>query len=137
MEKVFIDTNVALDYYLQRKDFVDEAKSFFLLGFSRRCALCLSSLSFSNIAYISRKQVSRDDTYSLLGSLAQVVNVSPVDKKAVQQAIELRAYDFEDALQYFPAKAVKSDCIVTRNVRDFYFSDIPVLSPHDFLEMQS
>lgn len=48
-------------------------------------------------------------------------------------AIRLRAKDFEDALQYYTAKENGVDCIITRNKKDFYFSDFPVYTPEEFL----
>ena len=51
----------------------------------------------------------------------------------VRQALSLKANDFEDALQYYSARSIFSDSIVTRNVRDFVFSEIPVLTPSEFL----
>lgn len=48
--------------------------------------------------------------------------------------MSLRAKDFEDAMQYFSAKEIGADCIVTRNVKDFDFAEIEVLTPHEFLE---
>ena len=43
------------------------------------------------------------------------------------------AKDFEDALQYFSAVQAGADCIVTRNIKDFDFSTIKVLTPNEFL----
>lgn len=51
----------------------------------------------------------------------------------IQRALILRANDFEDAIQYFSALQAGADCIVTRNVKDFSFSDIEVITPSDFL----
>jgi len=34
----------------------------------------------------------------------------------------LQATDFEDALQYFSVANIQADVIVTRNEKDFYFS---------------
>ncbi|MBY0433985.1 MAG: twitching motility protein PilT [Cyclobacteriaceae bacterium] len=42
--------------------------------------------------------------------------------------------DFEDGLQYFSAvKVVGIEAIITRNIRDFKSSSIPVLTPAQFL----
>ena len=36
----------------------------------------------------------------------------------------LRYKGFEDVLQYFAVKQIAADCIITRNKKDFLFSDI-------------
>jgi hypothetical protein len=42
--------------------------------------------------------------------------------------------DFEDAIQHFAAKAEADvSVIVTRNKADYFASEIPVLSPDEFL----
>lgn len=136
MKRVFIDTNVALDYLLERKPFYAEAKDVFTLASNRIVKLYLSSLSFSNIAYITRKHFVGEELYSILEDTSKLSDISPLRKQEINNAIAIKANDFEDALQYFSAKAVKADCIVTRNTKDFPFSDIPVLTPHDFLGLQ-
>lgn len=45
----------------------------------------------------------------------------------------LRAKDFEDALQYHSALSAHCDVIVTRNTKDFYFSELTVSTPAQFL----
>ena len=37
-------------------------------------------------------------------------------------------------LQYQAAKDANCDCIITRNEKDFVFSDIPVMSPASYLK---
>ena len=65
-------------------------------------------------------------------SLFEFAEIASVDSNAVKSAVTLQAKDFEDALQYFSAKAIGVDCIVTRNVKDFPFSELQVLTPKDF-----
>ena len=52
----------------------------------------------------------------------------------MDSAIALHAKDFEDAMQYFSAKSIVADCIVTRNAKDYPFSDVAVMTPHEFLQ---
>lgn len=105
-----------------------------VLGYNKLCELYMSSLSFSNIAYIARKELSGDDLYGCFSDIRELLAVSSVTQEEVDEAIRLKAKDFEDAIQYFSAKSVEADCIVTRNIGDFPFSDITVLTPREFLE---
>lgn len=134
MIKVFLDTNVILDYYLDRESFSDEAETILSLGFGHAYQIYVSALTFANIAYIARKKFPGDMIYTVLGTLQEFAEVTPVDSYAIQSAVNLKADDFEDALQYFSAWAVDADYIVTRNVKDFAFSKILVLTPHEFLD---
>lgn len=116
------------------EDFYEEARAVMALGYNGYCSLFLSSLSFSNIAYIARKKFEGSSLYNCLLELRELVGVSDVNQGVVDSAIALHAKDFEDAMQYFSAKSIEADCIVTRNVKDFPFSEILVLTPYDFLK---
>lgn len=85
------------------------------------------------MAYIGRKKFPGEAIYAVLSSLFEFAEIASVDSNVVKSAVALQAKDFEDALQYFSAKAICVDCIVTRNVKDFPFSELQVLTPKDFL----
>lgn len=134
MMKAFVDTNVMLDFLLKREDVFEDARTIMALGYNKRCDLYLSSLSFSNIAYISRKQLKGDALYNCFSEIRELLSVSPVAQAEVDQAILLQAEDFEDALQYCSATAIGADCIITRNIKDFPFSNIELLTPEEFVQ---
>ena len=46
MRKVFLDTNVILDYYLDREGFSNDAEAILALGYSKVCLLFVSALTF-------------------------------------------------------------------------------------------
>ena len=55
MKKVFLDTNVVLDYYLDREGFSDDAEAIFAHGYNQGCLFYVSSLTCANMAYIGSK----------------------------------------------------------------------------------
>ena len=57
-----------------------------------------------------------------------------VDTNVVLDFLLKREDFFEDALQYYSAKTVGADCIVTRNTKDFQFSEIEILTPSEFIK---
>lgn len=132
MRKVFIDTNVLLDFFLCREG-VDQARSILLMGYAETCELYVSSLAFSHLAYIMRKVAKGNALYDLLDTLMEMVSIVSVDKEVIADSVSLRANDFEDAIQYFSAKKIHADYIVTNNIKDFGFSEINVMKPIDFL----
>ena len=134
MKKVFVDTNVILDFLMKRPGFFDDARTVMALGYNKRCDLYMSSLSFSNIAYIARKEIVGEVLYDCFSALRELMQVSAISQADVDSAIMLRVGDFEDALQYYSAKSIDADFIVTRNVKDFLFADIDVLLPSDLIK---
>ena len=133
MKKVFLDTNVVLDYYLNRDGFSNDAEAILAYGYNQKCTLYVSSLTYANVAYIARKKFPGEAIYTVLSTMMEMAEIAQMDSDVVKSAVNLQAKDFEDAMQYFSAKSVAADCIVTRNVKDYQFSDLLVMTPQEFL----
>jgi predicted nucleic acid-binding protein len=133
-DKIFLDTNVALDHLADRQPFAEYAHRIFALAETGELTVCLSALSFSNLYYILRKLKGHTEALDLLAKLKLLVRVCTVTEKDIQAALSSDFNDFEDGIQYFSAKAEGGvNAIVTRNKADYSASEIPVLSPDEFL----
>ena len=63
------------------------------------------------------------------------ISVAPSTENAVRRTVSnARIKDFEDGLEYYAAIESKCSAIVTENIQDFYFSEIPVLNARSFFE---
>ena len=82
-----------------------------------------------------RKVAKGNALYDILDTLMEMVRVVSVDRNVIADSVALRANDFEDAIQYYSAKKIGADYIVTNNIKDFGFSDIDVVKPIDFLRI--
>jgi predicted nucleic acid-binding protein len=133
-DKIFLDTDVALDHLADRQPFAEYAHRIFALAETGELTVCVSSLSFSNLYYILRKPKGHQDALILLGKLKRLVRVSTVSESEIQSALAANFKDFEDAIQHFAAKAEGGvSAIVTRNKSDYSASELPVLGPDEFL----
>lgn len=64
-----------------------------------------------------------------------MLHTASVDGKVVSAALRSGWRDFEDAIQYYAAEMSGiTDGIITRNEKDFRMSDIPVISPFEFVK---
>lgn len=94
-----------------------------------------SSLCFSNLYYLLRQELSRTKAISILKDLSSILNILKVDEDSVLKALDSNFRDFEDALQFFTASDYKRiDLIVTRNVKDYKHSTLPVMTPEVLLK---
>ena len=133
-DKIFLDTDVALDHLADRQPFAEYAHRLFALAETGELTVCVSSLSFSNLYYVLRKLKGHADALALLGKLKLLVRVSAVTEAEINSALSSSFKDFEDAIQHFAAKAEGGvSAIVTRNKADYSASEIPILSPEDYL----
>lgn len=64
-------------------------------------------------------------------SLSDLFEVCAIDSSDIYDSIQSDWTDYEDGVQYFAAKKSDCDVIVTRNPRDFIFSDMEVLTPDE------
>src|SRR6266446_2480833 len=104
-DKIFLDTDVALDHLADRQPFSEYAHRLFALAETGKLTACLSSLSFSNLYYLLRKLKGHSDGLALLAQLKLLVRVSAVTESEIHSALSSSFKDFEDAIQYFAAKA--------------------------------
>ena len=138
MKDLFIDTDVIIDFLIDRKPFSREAAIIFTLIEQRKLKGHISSLTFSNLYYVLRKFESHNKVISKLDSLSKLGIILKVDDQTIRNAITSGFRDFEDSIQYFCAlESRKIDVIITRNIKDYRSSELPVMSPGDFLKTMS
>jgi predicted nucleic acid-binding protein len=130
--RLFIDTNVVMDYLAARKPFFAAAEKVISMGDIEGCELCISSLSFTTLFYILRKQKNREELLQLLDWLQEVMVVVSVGSDEINNAIHSDFSDFEDAVQYYAAIACGAERIISRDRTGFANSSIPVVTPEDF-----
>ena len=132
--RAFLDTNVLLDSVIERENpqFCLDADAILQAGKNGTVNLYMSVLSVSTIAYVI-KNVTVETKKAKIGNLTSYVKVLPSLPEHVSSALESPFPDIEDALQLLSAKEGGCDVIVTRDLEGFRLSDIPAITPEDFL----
>jgi len=94
----------------------------------------LPSLSFSNLYYVLRKFGTHKKVINSLQELSEMVDIFKIDSDIVKSALTSDFKDFEDSIQYFATQEhKKTDCIITRNIKHYKDSPLPVMTPETFL----
>lgn len=132
--RVLIDTNVLLDFYCQREDFYQNAADIFDLACNGDIELWVSAISFVNFFYITRREYTVEQRYEIMRGLMQICHIANTDKQVLTGALSNIVPDFEEMVQFYSARLVDADCIITRNVKDFATATISVQTPAQFLE---
>ncbi len=133
---VFLDTNVLLDVILERSQFLNDSKKILTLGDEGKVELYASALTIANCAYFARK--FGGNPHKCVELLLTWVKVIDLTRNHFEQVLTSSFTDFEDGLQFFSAREIKAiDVILTRNVNHFKSSDIPILTPSEFLQTLS
>lgn len=143
--KVFLDTNVILEFFIEREDVRTAAQLFSRLK-EEKAEMYMSVGSFYTMLFLIDKYlrkelgVTGDVRIATLRSLAlkivKAISIAGHDSESLLRGVENIQYkDIEDSCQHEAAVAKGCDCIITYNVKDYPHSLLPVLSPSDFLLM--
>lgn len=131
--KVFLDTNVLLDVLTRRKPFFDASAQIWSLAEADRIRGLVSAISYPNVYYIVRKLSGLKAADTVIHSMRAIFTVVACDERVIHQALDSEFTDFQDAIQYHSALAARAAYLVTRNPHHFPTTDLPVLSPTEFL----
>ena len=135
MKKLFLDTNIIIDLLSERQPFYTEAARIFSLADKKEIEVSVSALSFATTNYILLQSKKSDDAKQILRKLKLIVKVLSLDDKVVELALNDSDFkDFEDGLQYYTALEHGLDAIITRNLKDFKKSRIPVMTADQYLQ---
>lgn len=134
MDKILVDTNIVLDLLAKREKYLSEAQSLFTLADKRKVKLFISSLTIANTYYILSQNLKFSDARKILRQFKVLVEVLPMDNKIIDLSLDSDFKDFEDAIQYYTAIENNIELIITRNLKDFKKSKIPVLSAKNYIE---
>jgi len=138
MTDLFIDTDVIIDFLIDRKPHSREAAIIFTLIEQKKLKGYVSSLTFSNLYYVLKKVESHNKVISKLDSISKMLTILKVDQQTIKDAIASGFSDFEDSIQYNCALDYKKiDVLITRNTKDYKNSEIPVMTPADYLKTVS
>lgn len=146
MTKVFLDTNVFLEYFEQRREYrsvrqlmnaVEDGKLKAVVSIG-----CVYTLTYLIQAGLKQNGIHRPEQTmrlrSTLNTVMSMVTVGGLSHKRVSKAINDIAFDdVEDSLQYQCALQSKCDTLVTINLRDYRNADtskMEILSPTEFVE---
>jgi len=135
MKKLLVDTNIIIDLLAKREEFYEPAAQLFSLADQNKVKLYVCSLSFANAHYILSRHLPESKVREILRKLKVLVNVISLDSKVIDLALNSDFKDFEDAIQYYAAMESNINIIITRNLKDFKKSDIPVMTGLQFIKM--
>ena len=135
MNNIIIDSDILLDFFLQRQPFFDHSLEILILCEKGKVKGFITGLIISNAYYILRKHFLHKNIMNDFKLLLTFLDVLTIEKNTVLKAIDSEFLDFEDALQNFSADSNSSiNAIITRNIKDYKKSNLSVFTPTMFLE---
>lgn len=133
MKLAFIDSDVLLDVILNRPTFYSASAQILSLPIDSGYNFCTAVHTLINVHYFTKKHFGAETAIEAIKLLSKQLRVLGEDASTINDAIASDFKDFEDAVQYFAAKNAGVDLIITRNIKDYKNSTIPVLTAEQFL----
>ena len=135
--KVLLDTNVVLDAIANREPFRLDAQSIINQILDNKLEGYITANSTTDIYYIARKHLSKNDLRNTMRSLFAVFGIVDVYGTDCREALDFPLDDYEDALLVLCRNRAVLDYIITRDKEFLEKADssITVVSPAHFLRM--
>lgn len=135
MDKVWIDTDVILDFFFDRKPFSNETSQILSLCERKKIKGFVTPVMISNVYYILRKTDKHEKVIQHLKMLMNIIGIAIINKKTILDALHSGFKDFEDTLQNFSAQDENDiRIIITRNVKDYNTGRLAVMTPELYLK---
>ena len=133
--KVLFDTNIILDVLLDRKPFSEHAS--YLMSQVERSEISgfVCATTVTTIHYLLAKYLDKEKSKEGIHSIMALFEVASVNRVVIENALQSKFTDFEDAVLHESARRTGAEYIITRNIKDFKNSKIPVFTPTEFLVM--
>ncbi len=135
--KVIVDTNVVLDVLMARRLFLQSAASVFALAERSRLDAFLCATTITTVDYLLGQSLSSAAARKALHRLLEIFEIAPVNRSVIEEALQSKMSDLEDAVLAHAGSLVGVDAIVTRNTKDFRLAPVKALDPPELLAVLS
>lgn len=132
--RVLVDTNLILDFLLEREPFFQDAEALFQEIASGQIVGYVTATTLTDVFYIARRHTqSIERARQVIAITLSTMEICPVDRSVLELALASTTSDFEDAVQIAGASVQGLDAIVTRDA-ELSTTLVPVLSIRQVLQ---
>lgn len=134
-QRILFDINVLLDVLTEREPFYLVASELWAKAERREIEGIVATASIPTIYYLLRHIAGHTKSVSGVKMVRDIFELVELDRSMIDQVIDSRFNDLEDAIQACAALRAKAAFIVTRDANGFKNSDVPAISPEALLVM--
>jgi len=132
--RIFLDATILVSVLNKEYPLYSYSSRIVSLADHKRFEVFTSPMCLAIAFYFAEKK-NKKTAREKIRLLSEHLSVAGISETTVRKtAKNLAIHDFEDGLEYYAALESKCDCIVTEDVKDFYFSAIEVISGERFFE---
>ena len=135
--KVLVDSCVVIDALENRSNFAEDAQELIVGQVNEEYDAYITASSVTDIHYLIQSHTGdRDEALEAIRKICSIFYIADTSGSDCRHALILEGRDYEDRVVIATAIRTKMDCILTRNIKDFKGSPIPVQLPGEFLTTQ-
>lgn len=132
--RLFLDTNIMLDFLGERYPFYDSIAKIATLADKGQITIIVSALSYSTVSYFLTKHENKEIAKEKLRKFKIISEICDLNEQIIEKGLNSNFADFEDSLQYYSALSSDTNILITRNGKDFKGSSIPVMTAEEYLK---
>ncbi len=135
MTKVFLDSNVIFDFFVERKPFDKEAEEIMELAYHKSIELFCSAVSYTTLFHQLSELSGKQKAFLAMKDLRNLISTVSVDGQVIDKVLETGHLDMEDSIQLVCATTITDIfAFVTRNPKYFKNKYLVIQTPKEFLE---
>ncbi len=133
MVRIFLDANVLVSVLNKQYPLFTYSSRILSLASNPKFEVYTSPMCLAIAFYFAEKKHKTALAKHKIDLLCEHIHIAENLTNGVLNTLNnKKIHDFEDGLEYYAAKEVKCNCIVTEDTDDFYFSEIEVLDCKEF-----
>jgi Predicted nucleic acid-binding protein, contains PIN domain len=132
--RLFLDTNIMLDFLGERHPYYDPIAKIATLADRGQITILVSALSYSTVSYFLAKYENKEIAKEKLRKFKIISEICDLTEQIIEKGLNSDFADFEDSLQYYSAVASDCNILITRNGKDFKGSSIPIMTAEEYLK---
>ena len=135
--RLLVDTNVFLDFVLQRDENCKNALEFFIWCKQNKNQMFITSMSLRDVEYVAMKTLhDRSKANRILADVYSLCSkVIGISADSAINAIYEDYKDYEDELMIQAAKEEMLDAVVTNNIKNYVNRGSPVFTPKSIISL--
>lgn len=127
--RLVLDTNILIDYAIDRQPFAESAGLLMELGYLRELELWIGTSQVSDLVYVitdGGRPAQADYAKETMRKLRRILHIYATDEEDYDAVAASAWDDLEDAFVFQTALKVKADAIITRDRKGFAKSPIKI-----------
>ncbi|WP_323757316.1 PIN domain-containing protein [Roseivirga sp.] len=135
MVTAFVDANVLVSVLNKEYPLFTHSSRVLSLADKNGFQLFTSPLCLAIGFYFASKKCGEVEAKRKIQLLYNHLSIAQIDENAVKSALNNpKVNDIEGGFQYYAAVEAGCNCLITENLSDYYFSEMPVFSSEQFLK---